>query len=410
MQRFKPTVCGAVVAGVAGLLVFSAPGTAQQVKGAAKGVAKVAPRGAKSVGAGDGLYNGTSVALEGIKLAGWGSGVATEDRQYKTIGDNSIKVETNGFYSGARLEFTTPRDLTDQKNEPYGFLEFVIRFQPGTIKPAAERRGGPNGKVGGPNGFGGPGGYGGSSGSSGYGGSSGSSGYGSSPGGAGFGSSSGSSSSGFPGGFPGGFTGSSGGYTGLPGGYGGPGGEGGGEKPLTPDTKEMRVALICDEGSFVASRFPVLLTPAREEGWFSVAIPFVAFKGLDKVQSAKVKEIRVFGDSKDTFWIGEIRTTTDEEPINVEPLDDLEVSVGEPVEFRASASGGISPLRYSWSFELGGGEDATGPSVVHVFRKASPQVPGSAAELQPYVVTVTVSDISGAKRPVRKQASVIVNP
>jgi hypothetical protein len=174
----------------------------------------------------------------------------------------------------------------------------------------------------------------------------------------------------------------------------------------------MKVILNCEEGSFVASNFPVVLNPADQEGWFSVAIPFVAFKGLDKAQSAKVKEIRIFGDSKDTFWIGEIRTTSDDEPISVDALDDLEVSKGEPVELRAQATGGISPLQYTWDFDLSDGiqEDAFGPSVVHTFRKESPTAPGNQLEVQPYVVTVTVKDLSGAKKPIRRQAAVIVNP
>jgi hypothetical protein len=187
---------------------------------------------------------------------------------------------------------------------------------------------------------------------------------------------------------------------------------GGGEQTLTPDTHKMKVVLVCEEGTFVASHFPVMLQPAQEEGWFSVAIPYVAFKGMDKAQTVKVKEMRVFGDSKDTFWIGEIKPTSDDEPISVDPLDDLEVSVGEAVEFRSAATGGISPLHYSWDFDISDSiqEDATGQATVHVFRKRSPDVPGRAGELQPYLVTLTVSDLSGAKRPVRRQTSVIVNP
>ena len=48
--------------------------------------------------------------------------------------------------------------------------------------------------------------------------------------------------------------------------------------------------------------------------------------------------------------------------------------------------------------------------VIHVFRKPSKDVPLSPGELQPYVVTLTVRDIGGAKKSVRRQANVIVNP
>jgi hypothetical protein len=341
-------------------LASAVPGIAQNT----------AAPGVKAKPAGEGLYNGTAVAAEGIRLGGWGSGLATEDRTYRTIGDNSIKVETNGYYAGARITFEQPRDMTDEKAKPDGFLEFIIRFQPGKPKPAA-----------------------GSGSGAGYPGSGGAG----APGASGFSGLSGGPEMGIGGGefFGGGV----------------PGGSGTTETTITPDTRKMKVALVCEEGTFVASHFPVMLQPAQEEGWFSVAIPYVAFKGMEKATTVHLNEVRIFGDAKDTFWIGEIKTTTDDEPITVDPLDDLEVSVGEAVEFRATASGGISPLNYSWDFDLSDSiqEDANGPGVVHVFRKESPPVPGQAGELQPYVVTLTVSDLSGAKRPVRRQTSVIVN-
>ncbi|MCC2672822.1 MAG: hypothetical protein K0Q72_5294 [Armatimonadetes bacterium] len=347
MRRIHSSLLGALLVGTAAVLAGTVPGVAQNKPAA--GTVKAKP-------AADGIYAGTAAAVEGLKLGGWGSGLASEDRTYRTIGDNSIKIETNGYYAGARITFDQPRDLTEQKQDPYGFLEFIIRFQPGKAKPAST--GGPGGPMAGA--------YPGSSGNE-----------GASAGAGDF-------------------------LMGSP----------DGEQALNPDTHKLKVVMVCEEGTFVASHFPVMLQPAQEEGWFSVAIPYVAFKGMDKVQTVKMNELRIFGDSKDTFWIGEIKTTSDDEPITVDPIDELEVSVGEAVEFRSAATGGISPLHYSWDFDLSDSiqEDSTGPAVVHVFRKPSPPVPGQAGELQPYVVTLTVSDLSGAKRSVRRQTSVIVNP
>jgi hypothetical protein len=326
--------------------------------------------------ANEGLFNGGDLQTEGSSLGAWGSGKAQSDGAYRTIGERSIRIETNGYYSGGRIQFTKPRDITDVKADPYAYMEFICRFQPGTLKKKDTAS--PLGSPMGPGGAGYPGGMGGA----------------------------------FPGSgmlLPGG-GGTNPGFPGLGGGVGGAGSSS--QESIAPDTSRIKVILNCEEGSFVASNFPVVLNPADQEGWFSVAIPFVAFKGLDKAPSAKVKEIRIFGDSKDTFWIGEIRTTTDDEPISVDALDDLEVSKGEPVELRAQATGGISPLQYTWDFDLSDGiqEDAFGPSVVHTFRKESPTAPGNQLEVQPYVVTVTVKDLSGAKKPVRRQAAVIVNP
>ena len=48
--------------------------------------------------------------------------------------------------------------------------------------------------------------------------------------------------------------------------------------------------------------------------------------------------------------------------------------------------------------------------MVHLFRKPSPELRRGSGELQPYVVTLTVSDIGGAKKTVRREFDVIVNP
>jgi len=60
-------------------------------------------------------------------------------------------------------------------------------------------------------------------------------------------------------------------------------------------------------------------------------------------------------------------------------------------------------LKYSWDFDKSDGiqEDAIGARVSHVYTRASP-------ENKPYVVTLTVSDISGAKRPVSVETTVEV--
>ena len=94
---------------------------------------------------------------------------------------------------------------------------------------------------------------------------------------------------------------------------------------------------------------------------------------------------------------------TDSDPISVEPLEEQVVAVNDRVELVASAEGGIAGLKYSWDFDKSDGiqEDALGTRVYHSYRRASP-------ENKPYVVTLTVSDISGAKRPVMVESTVEV--
>lgn len=367
------------------------------------------------------LYTGSPAASEGLQLASWGSGAAVEDPTQRATGDSSLRIETNGFYSGARILFNRPRDLTAQKNDPYSYLQFIVRFQPGRLRERARQlaqtassrtqtQGGAGGLGGESGGFS-SGSFGGSDGGLGSGdsGSLGSGGSGG-PGSGGFGGSGGYGDFGGLGSGGAGDFGGAGGY-GFGGGYGLPGGDF--AQVIKPDTRRLRVMMICEEGVFVASNYPVALYPSPVQGWFQIAIPFVAFKGLSQAPTVTLKEIRLFGDYKDTFWIGEIRTTTDDQPIDVEPLpEDTDVVVGEPVEFVAQANGGLAPLEYEWDFNVADGPsvDATGPIVVNVFRSPSRPVPNKPGELQPYRVKLTVRDLSGAKAPVTQETDIIVNP
>lgn len=354
MRRAHASIWMAGLLGLGVGLVGSAPGQAQDGTGQID------------------LYVGGAAGAEGIRLGGWGSGMATADATYKTIGEASIKVETTGYYAGARIEFEEPKDISAVKNDPFGFLELVCKFQPGKKKERQQRSN--DSEMG----------YPGAVEMSGAAGASGAFGEGSS-----------------------GEFGMFGGFPGAPGATGG----GAAAEQLRPDTEYVKVQLKCEEGTFTATDFPNLMLPSAQDGWYSVAIPFVKFNGLDKVDTAKIQEIRVFGNYKDTFWIGEIRTTVDDEPINADPVDDEERSVGELIEFRAQATGGLSPLQYVWDFDKSDGlqEDAIGQVVHKAFFKPSPDAPGRPGEPQPYLVTLTVRDLSGAKRSVRKECNVIVN-
>ena len=94
MRHTTTSAWGLVLLGAAATLATMGPGRAQQF----------APS--------KDLYVGTSVLTEGIKLGGWGSGKAVEDRTQKASGDASIRVETNGYFAGgncARILFTASR-------------------------------------------------------------------------------------------------------------------------------------------------------------------------------------------------------------------------------------------------------------------------------------------------------------
>jgi hypothetical protein len=277
------------------------------------------------------IYDGSQASSAGMELKGWGSGKASEDRTKGYAGQPaSIKIKSDGYYSGGRLVFIQPKDLTPQFTAPdsrYGFLVFVVQFAPNSnATPAAPTPGEP-----------------------------------------------------------------------------------GEAAPAVQASSHTRVTLVFEEGIAEAINQPIVLEKAQEEGWYQMAVPFVAFKGTDKLKSFKLREVRLFTDKKDDLNIGEIRTTTDDEPIQVEPLENLEVSVNDTIQFSAKATAGLSTLKYTWDFDASDGiqEDASGPTVLHVFKKPSGM--NAAGAPVPFIVTLTVSDISGAKKPEVRKAEVIVN-
>jgi hypothetical protein len=299
------------------------------------------------------LYRGDPSGASGVQLAGWGSGEAIDTTGEAYSGSNSIKLVTEGYYAGGRLIFREPVDITPQFTDPSTFLEMAIKFLPGQIRTNNANT--PGGGPGGPPGFGGPG--------------------------------------------------------GGPPGFGGPGGPGGvadNSDPasallITPDTQRLRVALHFEGGVAVAEDYPLIRFVTSEPGWAQVAIPFAVFKGAPQMANYRLQEIRIFSDAPDTFFIGQITTVTDNDPISVEPLEDQVVAVNDRVDFVANAEGGLSGLKYSWDFDKSDGiqEDAVGPRVNHVYTRASP-------EGKPYTVTLTVSDIAGKKRPVTVETTVEV--
>jgi hypothetical protein len=281
------------------------------------------------------IYGGQEAASIGLQLKSWGSGMVSEDRTRGYAGQPvSIKIKTEGYYSGGRLVFGQPKDLTPQFTAPdskFGFIDFTLQFQQGSGNTGSAQPPMEGEKV---------------------------------------------------------------------------------EGQSPQNSKFVRITLVFDGGAVAeVVNQPIVLYPATGGGgmWWSMAVPFPAFKGLDKIQKYVLREMRIFTDRKDEMFIGEIKTITDDEPISIEPLDNLEVSVNDVVQFDAKATAGISTLKFSWDFDASDGiqEDATGPTVTHVYKKPSKQTAGG--DPIPYVVTLTVTDVSGAKKTEVRKVEVIVN-
>ncbi len=383
------------------------------------------------------IYHGQPAQASGLKLQSWGSGEAADSEEYIFTGVKSIKVKTHGRYQGARLILDKPASIKDALGERCVYLEVAVYVPErqlsstrtgvgGMMGPGAGGMIGPGsgGTIGPGNGRSGAlGGRGGSSGMMGSGGSMMGPGGGMmGPGGSMMGRSGGRSgrqggTSGGRGGMTGpgtgGGRGSSGGMMG-PGGSGasggamGPGGSGGINETsrsllVEPkNIKSVRAVLVMTDGKQVDVTLPLEYAGSNRDGWRTLAVPFVSLPAIQKT-SGEIAEIRLFGDSVGTMYVGRIRTVADETPIRVEDQPERTVAQNDTVKFTGSAEAGISQLKYQWTVVKAGERpdplpiDAEGKVFEHKFRKSGE-----------YDVILTVTDVYGRKKPASTVAKVRV--
>lgn len=325
------------------------------------------------------IFRGDPKASSGITVNGWGSGTATEDDKVHMSGTISYKIATQGYYQGASLNVATPFDLAPYLANKNTCLQFAVRL-PDESASTGNSAGGPG--LGTPPGGGGPpGGFGGFGGGGG--------GY-TPPGGGGRGG---------RGGFGGG------GQGGPPGGYSPPGGGGvrGGANSAPQRNRTLttlRIALIpAGEGKSVEFLLPLSYGKDNDIGWKQLSIPIPAIVGVN-ANNAKFKEIRIFGDTPGTVWIGQIRVVTESAPLTLESISDKPaLQRNAKYTLNAKGSAGSLPLKYTWDFDDSDGlqEEAVGQVIQHNFQKSGD-----------FIVTVTVSDVYGLRTPVSKKFKVFV--
>jgi hypothetical protein len=157
---------------------------------------------------------------------------------------------------------------------------------------------------------------------------------------------------------------------------------------------------------------PIEIPPSDDpDRWVTVAFPLAAITKQAKGgatptgDSAKIKQIAIFGDKYQRFYVGEINVIVDQTDINVFPLEDQVFFAQQPTVFTGNAEGGASTLHYSWDFDASDGiqEDAAGRSVVYVFPKSNTET-----GQKTYKVTLTVSDFDGIKKPVSTTLEAVV--
>jgi len=163
----------------------------------------------------------------------------------------------------------------------------------------------------------------------------------------------------------------------------------------------VRMIVVTDDGMRSEAYVPMTTGGKGERGWRRVGIPLKAITGFDK-SSKKIKELWFSGDSTATFYIGQMEIVNDSTPIYGEPnRRELNLALGDEIEFIGNGSGGATILKYTWDFDAKDGIqiDAEGQFIKHKFRR-----PGD------YTITLTISDVNGLKKPYSTTIKVKVNP
>jgi len=288
------------------------------------------------------IYPGGSPQSAGVAIRNAGSGTISLDTTHVYTGGGSLKLVTHGLYQGGAIDLNTPYDLGPLTANKNAYVQFAI--QP-PVPPT-----GANGSQGTLGGIGKNGGM-------------------------------------MPGGGPGG-TGSGGKqasnqYNGALGSHNNTATS---RFQKASKLENIRIVLVTTTGTTVEKRIP--MSYANDDaGWKVLSIPVNALDGIT-AEDGKVKEVRVYGDTTGTLYLGKIGVVSDTTRIMIEPLEGKTVTANQKYRYTASAHGGASPLVYSWDWDDRDGiqVDSEGRSATHMYRKSGD-----------YNVTVTVTDPFGVK-------------
>lgn len=172
-------------------------------------------------------------------------------------------------------------------------------------------------------------------------------------------------------------------------------------KPETISVHFLRVIIGTSDGK----KSEIYLDVSRmqvKNAWRLVALPLKGINGFEATNKI-VTSMAFSADSTSTFYVGDIKLVHDTTEITGDSniKRELNLARGDEVQFAASGYGGVTVLKYSWDFDNSDGiqEDAVGQVVRRKFR-----TPGK------FVVTLTISDQYGLKKPFVKTMNLTVNP
>lgn len=311
---------------------------------------------------------GRLIKDQGITLKAWGSGTAVESDETGYEGTNSIRISSRNYFQGGIVNLGQPKDLANSYSDPDNLLRVML------FVPTSNTTFGGGGRVGGP-----PGGVGGNRGV-----------------GGGRGATGGGNRN--VGGARGGGIGTMGG---PPGGMMPGMGMGRTQRSAETDLKSIRLLITTTDGKRSEAYVPVNPSGTSENNWLAVGVPLKAISGFDRTNKV-IKSIALAGDAPTTFFVGDIRVLSDSTPISGDPnVRDMNLALGDEVQLYGVGYAGATPLVYTWDFNDKDGiqEDAVGQVIKHKFR-----TPGKS------VITLTIKDKFGLKKPYSTTINVTVNP
>jgi hypothetical protein len=289
-----------------------------------------------------------SGSLQVLSLGSWGNGSARLDRRLKYLEKPTLAVNTRDYFEGAYLQLQQPVDLTPYvTNKDNGLIVLVVQFP----QPAAPEAA-PGMAPGMP------------------------------PGGA-------------PGPPP------------PPPMMGGPPPPGMPGAPAAaaapPETLDhLRVVLITDKGPLDSGALLAAAGVTPNPKWLRLVVPLSSCAAPADLTGAQLLGVAVTGNTEGTFNLGQLYLKVDNPPLVAQIQGDrvLTVARREPVNLTAAPQQGDLPADYTWDFDFsnGLGTDALGPTATAQYNK-----PGA------YVVTVLVSDPTGARETRVDQILVVVH-
>ena len=302
----------------------------------------LAVTGIAAVSFGQRIYSANSALPDQhIYLLPWGSGTISESDDFAFQGTTSIRVSSRNFYQGGIIILGNPIDLSKASEIPTNLLHITIQAPVGqvTFRSGTDSGGGAAGGAGGPGGLGG----------------------------------------------------------------GAAGGTGGGQTSTTMDIalSKVRIVITTTDGKKSEAYIDLSSAIPSKSGWKEAGIPLAAIAGFDRTNKI-VKSMAFSGDTIGTFYVGEIKISSDETPLYVDANHfELNLAIGDQIVFYAYGTGGATPLKYTWDFDASDGVlvDAVGSSIRRKFR-----MPGE------FVITLTVHDKYGFKKPYSTTIKVTVNP